>query len=164
MLGTLKRIVVRELRISVSDRLQSGATLDGQIRHDVQAAVEPTKAEEYAIVSTLAFTLEPEAAGQPAAVSAVCTIIGFFAAQRRLTPDDEAALTAEVTSRINLQMYQIARGKLLRLFAEAGITANNLPLEQTLSLAQPVQVPAIQPSRRKVSTKKTKRKGKGSPP
>jgi len=52
MLGTLERLVVRELRISVGETAEKGAALTGQLRQDVRASVEPTKAQQFAIATT----------------------------------------------------------------------------------------------------------------
>jgi len=141
----------------VGETAEKGAALTGQLRQDVRASVEPTKAQQFAIATTLTFELTPESAGEKSAVTAVCALIGFYSVARTLTAQDEPALTEEITNRINLQIFPIARGKLVRLFAEAGMNTDGVPMEQNVELATPIRVPKSTATTQRKRTKKLQR-------
>jgi len=153
MLGKLERLVVGELRITIREEIGVGVQITGTLSQNVNVAVEPKAAKEFAIATQLGFEGRIEGKDEPVVVAA-CNLIGFFAVDRKLEKSDQRTLTEEATIRANLQMYPIARGKLVRVMIDAGLNSPGFPLEQPLVLRQEVEIPSIPRASKQKATRK----------
>ena len=138
MLGKLMKILVPELRFVAAEEIiiESGVPVIGELKQEVQVIIKPQSRNELAIVMRLTYDgrrSDQNSESDVPMFSCGCLVIGVYPFDRALEQSDVKELTDDVTTRSNLQIFPIARGKLLRLLNEVGFNSPDFPLENPLN-------------------------------
>lgn len=161
MLGKLTKLLVPELRFNAAEpiTIESGANYFGQLKQEVQVVIEPQSLHELAIIMRLTFDgrrTEHASESELPMFTSGCLVVGVYPFERTITASDAEALTDEVAVRANLQVFPIARGKLLGLLSEVGFNSPDFPLENPLIFPL-VAIPSRQPSPTKPAAKRKRK-------
>ena len=153
MIGKLTRLMLTELQLQLDESIGKLQSITGDLNHEVRVGVEPEKASEFAIMSTMKFVANAEDGGAPP-VTASCSLIGYFSVGRRLVLEDTEQLMDEIRTRVDLQMYALTREKLIGLMGQAGINSQNFAPEQHSEGLEDIQIPVLSEATAKKKTKK----------